>query len=737
MVCTICGMNLPDDAEFCEYCGASVSPTSNPTPATPIILPEAPEIPTGDETVIIPQIPSEAGGKSLSENPTIVVPKVTGTDALEELYPNTPKKEDNNLAMIIGLAAAAVVLIATIIVVVLGIANNWWRTTPVDDGKETSSTTASTAPTDPADPEQPDNSGNLTAEQLRDQLTEFTANGLTIYLSDDFEEVDSDELTATFESADLEVLVAWGPVAELDKDISTSREFAKAYEDSMKEEFDDIQRTRKHDIYYTVGTKGNRVTVAGFYVKDGFGWMIKIETKDFESRKDELINYVTLGLVDESFAPPSDATEKKEFIFAGLGLTLDSSLTASVNDDGCIYQNENVTVTVQFTTVTEVPAPTSKGYAEWVLDALQESGWKTLYMDTADEKFYYVAAADEEGVVSMIGMYTHGDAAWIVTADTQKGDEYAVALLEYITSGRIIPEEIPEIQQNLKVEFAGMELNLFGAFKETYRDENYVRLSNGTLDVFIKHGSYANIANAPTSAQEMAQRDYNSAKNLWDNVDMSELMNVHYLATWDNAEDAVNVVQGYYLVGDSWWIIRVEAAGSDNLEDMLSIAVNGAITETVPDEKPSFQRGELVKRNRIVMKGQSTALYQGLQISYNPDWLVDSTWGPTGDYYNDKFTMFTHKFDLQDMGVSNALDMAWKEAEDLYLLWDSYEVGIAGGVPYLLLCDKATETYSVLGIYDDGTSCWEISVSVADAKLIDQAIWYATAGVVAGDSAAA
>ena len=43
----------------------------------------------------------------------------------------------------------------------------------------------------------------------------------------------------------------------------------------------------------------------------------------------------------------------------------------------------------------------------------------------------------------------------------------------------------------------------------------------------------------------------------------------------------------------------------------------------------------------------------------------------------------------------------------------------------------------MLGIYDDGTSCWEISVSVADAKLIDQAIWYATAGVVAGDSAAA
>ncbi len=736
MVCTICGKNLPDDAEFCEYCGASLSPTPNPTPETPIILPEAPEIPTGDETVIVPQIPSEPGEKSPSGNPTIVVPKVTGKDALDELYPNTPKKNENNLTLIIGLVAAAVVLFASIVVVVLGVMNNWWRTTPVDDGKETSSTTASTAPTDPVDPDEPGTDENLTAEQLRDQLTEFTANGLKIYLSDDFEEVDSDEMSTTFESDDLEVLVFWGPLAELDKDIETSREFAKAYEDSMAEEFDDIQRTRKHEIYYTVGTKGNRVTVAGFYVKNGFGWMIEIETKDYESRKDELINYVTLGLVDAGFTPPADAVEKKEFTFAGLSLTLDGSLTATQIDDHCIYQNDDVTVTVQFTSVTEVPAATSKAYAEWVLDAYQESGWKTLYMDTADEKFYYVAAADDEGMVSMIGMYTHGDAAWIVTADTQKGDQYATALLEYITSGRIIPEEIPEIQQNLKVEFAGMQLDLFGAFKETYRDTDYVRLSDGKLDVFIKHGSYANTANAPISAQEMAQRDYNSAKNLWDNVDMSSLMNVHYLATWENSEDAVNVVQGYYLVGDSWWIIRVEAAGSDNLEDMLTIAVNGVITQTIPDEKPTFQRGELVKRNRIVMKGQSTAEYQGLQINYSPDWLADTTWGPTGDYYNDKFTMFTHKFELSDMGVSNALDMAWKEAEDLYLLWDSYEVGIAGGVPYLLLCDETAESYSVLGIYDDGTNCWEISVSVADAKLVDQAIWYATAGVVVSDSAA-
>ena len=658
-------------------------------------------------------------------------------DELEEMYPAQPEK-DNKAGLIIGIVAAAIVLLATVFIVVLGVANNWWRV-PSTDEDNTVSTTQSTAPTEPSDTEDPDSDKELTAEQLRDRLTEFTANGLKVYLPDNFEELDSNPRSMVFGSADLEVTVAWGPLSEFGQDIGSSREFAKHYEDSMKDEFDDIQRTRKHDIYYTVATKGQYVTLSGFYVKDGFGWMTQIETKDYESRSEELINYVTLGLIDENFSP-SGNTDKKEFVFAGLGLTLDSSLTATDDGESCIYENDDIMISVQFTSLDTCPASTSKGYAEWYLNEFLESGWTRMYMETSDNSFYYVSMADDEGMASIIGMYTHEDVAWIVSASTENADQFAATILEYVTSGRIIPEEIPEIQQSLLVEFSGIELELFGAFKETHRKEDYVRLSDGTLNVTISHGSYANVENAPISVGMMAQQDFVSVKNLWDNVELSTLKGVNYLSTWDNAADAVNAIQGYYKDGDLWWIIRVEATGTDHLEDMLGIAVNGVLTETIPDEDPEkepFQRGELIKRNRIVMNNQSTAEYHGLQVSFSPDWLVDDSFGPTGDYYSDKFTMFSHKAQLQDMDVTNSIDMAWRQAEDVYTMWDNYEVGIAGGVPYLLLWDDAATSFSVQGFYDDGVNYWQISIAVADPKLVDQAVWYATAGIVLSDSASA
>lgn len=741
MFCTNCGKNLPDGAAFCNECG---SRCDQPATTETVVLSTAPEASVKQETVIVPLVSSERTEVSapVVDMQTMMVPEVPevpaapAQDPLEKMFPQQPEK--SNAGVIIGLVAAAVVLVTAIVTVILGMLNNWWREAPqVPDNTSATTTTASTPATEPTETEPPaePEDEELTPEQQRDKLSRFDAAGLTLYLGKEFEEVERDEDFICYEAGSLEVNVGFGFMSEVDEQIDSSRKFAKYYEDLEKDNCDSILRNKQHGIYYIVAVDDDETTVCGFYVAKGYGWVVEITTEDFDTLGQTLIDYVTLGQVSQDFEPPAPEVEvqPQKFSFAGLELTLDSTMRDTDFDDYCVYENEEITVRVQLTALADVQGSTSKEYAQWYLDEYREDDWKQMFMETSDEKFYYVAMANEEGWVNLVGMYTYGDMAWIVSAETSEGEKHAQTLAEYITSGRIIPEEVPQVETQVQLELGELKLTLSGNYKESYRSDTHVMLSNGVLDVSISTGSYAGQTDAPQTAEEMARKDYDEARELWDNAEMATLNDVSYVALWENTADAVNVVQGYYLVDGTWWLICVETTGDEHLADMKRIATCGV----APEPKPTFQKGELASRQRITLEGQSTADYQGLQISFSPDWTLDPTWGDSGAYYGEGVTMAADKCALTDLGVSNALDLIWKVAEEQYDLWQHYEAGLAGGVPYLILWNDESPSYTVLGAYADGTDCWEIVLQFEGEDFVDQAIWYATAGVLSDGSATA
>ena len=704
MICGKCGSEIEDNAVICGTCGAPVDEVTGENVSVSASS-------VSEVTQEMPSVSAEAEPKTGGNRPTIVMPEITGEkDLLEQLYPEQEKPK-GKASLIVGLVAAAVTLLATVVLVIFGVTNNWWRASVGDMGNPP---TSPTAPTSPVDSEDWD---KLTAEQLRQRLTPFTAGGLNIYLGSDFVAGASDERSAAFQSETLEVTVSWGAISEVGKNIDSSREFAVAYAEQSQGLFEDIQRTKKYGIYYTVATSGSEVTVSGFYVQDGYGWMVQVTTNDYQNRQAELIRYVTLGLVSKDFQPPvadNTAPVPQEFSFAGLTLTMDNSLRETRYDGYCVYENDRMLMFVQFASLSEMPAKTSQAYADYYYNKALTEGWSKLYTNTLDGRFHYVVTMDDDDGIGVVGMYTYGQVCWLVTAESSQAEEYQQTLIDYVTGGKIVPEQIPTLRQEKTVEFAGLELSLPDDFRESRRDETQVTLSNGELDVYILTGGMGQL----TDAKEMAQRDYQSYKALWDNVEMNSVQNVYYVAVWENVQGAVNMVQGYYVSGDTWWIVKVEGAGVSQLDKMLEIAVGGQI-------KPVFQEGPLAQRDRITLTGQTTGQYRGLQISYGPSWTEDANGYTGGD-----FSMTLRRFTLQEKGVDSAQALAWQEAKAQYQQWEHYEVGVAGGVSYVLLWDSTLEYYTVIGTYANSTTCWEISVSVSSQALLDQAIWYATAGIV-------
>ena len=727
MFCTNCGKKNADHANFCEDCGKRLV---KPIPVVPVAEAEAPvapeppvaipEVPVTQETVIVPQIPEEPAAEKMEDQATIVVPQIPAKpeqDPLEKLYPAPEKKKKNKIGLIIGLlvglGAATVLLISIIVVVILGIASNWWRTPTPDKQPDTPS---SVVPTQPVDvPVEED----LSADELRQKLTCYYAGGLNIYLNGNFDRADGVN-NAAFLDDDLQVEVFWGPV---EKGVDSSREFAKSYEDEMESEFDELQRLKANGIYYTVGTDGDEVTVVGFYVYNGYGWVVQIITDDYEARGEELINYVTLGQVAEGFEPPvsGDGTAvPAEFSFSGLTLTLDDSFRTTSYDQYCVYQNDNMTFIVQYYPLESFGVQSSKEYAQQYLESSQEEGWAQLYMETSDGQFYYVAMASDEDWVSLIGLYTYGDAAWLVMAETVDGKGYSETMLNYFTSGQVVPNQVPQILPEKTVEYEGLKLTVTTDYKESYRGADYLYLTNGAVEVTVS----CDQANGAATALEMAEQDYLRFQGAWENMYIEELGYMVYLIAYDTNENAVNIVQGYYVAGKQCWVIGVQSVGTSKMSEMVQIATSGITPENV------FEHGEPVVRDRITMTRQSTAQYSGLQFSYSPDWQLDTTWGGTSDYVGDGITMSVGQDSLEFRGASNALEVAWLEAEDGSTSWGHYEVGLADGIPYVILWDESADFYVVMGIYADSVYCWEIWVTYTDTELLDQAIWYATSGVI-------
>lgn len=712
MFCSNCGKQMTDGSRFCEHCGQPVEPVGPVTQET-IIVPELPETeippasPMDQPTIIVPEIPD------------VPVPPVAPADPLKEIYPEkAPKK--SKAGLIIGLVAAAVLLVAIIVVVILGVANDWWRA-PVEEEDEpsTSSTT-----------EEPGPNAELTPEEKRAQLKAYNVGGLNVYLSEDFVEQDADEDEVIFESEDAVINVYCDALRGADEDIDSSREFANFYEDVMEDEFEELERDDRYGIYYTVGTdEDGKVTICGFYVEDGYGWGIEAIADSYD---ETLIDYVTLALVDEDFVAPEPDVEVavQEFGFHGLYLTVDSSFQMADQDgESVVYENDSMDIYVMMWALADIPTTvgSSQDFANWYYEQLPPEDRTDVRIETEDESFYYVLTADEDGWTTMTGLYICGGWGWMVTGETRDAEKDGESLIRYITSGRIVEEEMPRIDMGPQlVEFSNMQLQLDSSYKEVYRDNDYVFMS-GAMEVYIFTGPVSTLDGTYASASELAQAEQQMYSAYWDNANLYDVDGVDCLLLWDDADGSASTAYGYYMVGDTWWLIQVNNSADLDEDAMLGIAGGGVLT--VKEEQP-FERGELASRDRISLTDQLTAEYYGLQVSYAPEWTVDTTWGPSGDYVGESMEMYTYRFSLANQGVTDAVSFAWALAEEWQGQWDSYEVGLAGGVPYVLLSDESSDYFLVIGTYANAENCWEIDVYCDDPALLEQAIWYATAGQI-------
>jgi hypothetical protein len=348
-------------------------------------------------------------------------------------------------------------------------------------------------------------------------------------------------------------------------------------------------------------------------------------------------------------------------------------------------------------------------------------------LETADEAFCYVLTTDDDGWTTLTGLYVYDNCAWTVIGETRNFETNGEALVRFITSGRIEPAEVPVLEAGPQlVEFNGIQLELDVSYKEVFRDEEYVFLSH-EMEVYIFTGAVSELDGTFANASQWAQAEYESYVALWDHIKRFNINGVDCLLLWDDAEGAASTAYGYYMVGDHWWMIQVNNASGPDKDEMLAITGGGVLTVK---EDPPFEQTPLASRDRITMTDQLTAEYLGLQISYSPDWTVDDTWSPTGDYTHETMDMYTYRYKLEEQGATDAISFAWVLAEEWCAMWDSYEVGLAGGIPYVLMRDEDSDYFLVIGTYANEDSCWEIDIHCYDSELLDQAIWYATAGQI-------
>lgn len=142
-------------------------------------------------------------------------------------------------------------------------------------------------------------------EDIRDSLEKYELNGLTYYLSDDFaDDIDYGDDCNSHSSGDgIEIQITGGPMEDMtDDELNTSEDFAQFFMEFLGDMYDESEIGSKHGTYYVIGISEGVANIMGFYVKDGYGWIIYITNEDGEAT-DDLIDMVTLGQIDKKFDP--------------------------------------------------------------------------------------------------------------------------------------------------------------------------------------------------------------------------------------------------------------------------------------------------------------------------------------------------------------------------------------------------------------------------------------------------
>lgn len=145
-------------------------------------------------------------------------------------------------------------------------------------------------------------------KDIRDELDDYTLNGLTYYIGEEFGRNESDEENTAFhtnDDEDMSIQVFCGSMDEVAENMSVekirnSKQFAKEFTKLMDGIYD-CETDSANDVYYALlEIPGEGIQVCGFYVEDDYGWII-IASSENEKDEDDLINYVTLAQIDKDF----------------------------------------------------------------------------------------------------------------------------------------------------------------------------------------------------------------------------------------------------------------------------------------------------------------------------------------------------------------------------------------------------------------------------------------------------
>ncbi len=145
--------------------------------------------------------------------------------------------------------------------------------------------------------------GKQSQPNPREGLVEHYHDGLYFYLGEELHQIQTQDDSVAFESDTMQLHVQSLWLEDFDSGIRSSEDFAAAYADLVDNQVEDVQVYQANGVWYAVISASGHTLVCGFYVHGDYGWMIGVTTETFQTCKDDIIRYVTLGTIAEDFNP--------------------------------------------------------------------------------------------------------------------------------------------------------------------------------------------------------------------------------------------------------------------------------------------------------------------------------------------------------------------------------------------------------------------------------------------------
>ena len=162
-----------------------------------------------------------------------------------------------------------------------------------------------------------------TVDDTRETLVDYEWNGLLFYLGKDFAKTGETECTISYSNGLMDYELSTWALGEFEDEASSSQKFANQYihmlqdqlvtESTPEEEPPelDVEIGNDNGIYYAVIRYETDYLICGFYVDSNYGWLASIRTEDFETYRDSILNYLTIGRIVGIFDPSTASNVSK------------------------------------------------------------------------------------------------------------------------------------------------------------------------------------------------------------------------------------------------------------------------------------------------------------------------------------------------------------------------------------------------------------------------------------------